>query len=320
MDNISSDLGVVFPGQGSQSIGMLAELAVEYPQVKQTFEQASSIFGEDLWAISQQGPQQRLNDTRITQPTMLAAGVAVWRVWTTQTRLQPISMAGHSLGEYTALVCSGKMDFEDAVKLVSERAQQMQIAVPVGEGAMAAILGLDNAAVEQACKLASQQGIVEPVNYNAPGQVVIAGSATAVESALEQAKQLGAKRAVLLPVSVPSHCSLMRPAADALASMLDNIALKETAIPVVQNTDGLSHDNPDQIRNNLKQQLYKPVLWVNCINKMHSQGVTQFVECGPGKVLSGLIKRIAKGANVASVNSPDSLIFAQPLLEKSNDG
>ena len=320
MDNISSYLGVVFPGQGSQSIGMLAELAVEYPQVKQTFEQASSIFGEDLWTICQQGPQQRLNDTRITQPAMLAAGVAVWRVWTTQTRLQPISMAGHSLGEYTALVCSGKMDFEDAVKLVSERARQMQIAVPVGEGAMAAILGLDNAAVEQACKLASPQGIVEPVNYNAPGQVVIAGSAIAVESALEQAKQLGAKRAVLLPVSVPSHCSLMRPAADALASMLDNIALKETAIPVVQNTDGLSHDNPDQIRSNLKQQLYKPVLWVDCINKMHSQGVTQFVECGPGKVLSGLIKRIAKGVNVTSVNSPDSLISAQPLLEKSNDG
>ncbi len=319
MDNISSYLGVVFPGQGSQSIGMLAELAVEYPQVKQTFEQASSIFGEDLWTICQQGPQQRLNDTRITQPAMLAAGVAVWRVWTTQTRLQPISMAGHSLGEYTALVCSGKMDFEDAVKLVSERARQMQIAVSVGEGAMAAILGLDNAAVEQACKLASPQGIVEPVNYNAPGQVVIAGSAIAVESALEQAKQLGAKRAVLLPVSVPSHCSLMRPAADALASMLDNIALKETAIPVVQNTDGLSHDNPDQIRNNLKQQLYKPVLWVDCINKMHSQGVTQFVECGPGKVLSGLIKRIAKGVNVTSVNSPDSLISAQPLLEKSND-
>ncbi|MEE9345746.1 MAG: ACP S-malonyltransferase [Methylococcales bacterium] len=320
MDNTSNDLGVVFPGQGSQSIGLLAELAVEYPQVKQTFEQASGILGEDLWEITQQGPEQRLNDTRITQPVMLAAGVAVWRAWNTQTRLQPISMAGHSLGEYTALVCSGKMDFEDAVKLVSERARQMQIAVPVGEGAMAAILGLDNAAVEQACKLASQQGIVEPVNYNAPGQVVIAGSATAVESALEQAKQLGAKRAVLLPVSVPSHCSLMRPAADALASMLDNIALKETAIPVVQNTDGLSHDNPDQIRSNLKQQLYKPVLWVDCINKMHSQGVTQFVECGPGKVLSGLIKRIAKGVNVASVNSPDSLISAQPLLEKSNDG
>jgi [acyl-carrier-protein] S-malonyltransferase len=320
MGNISSHLGVVFPGQGSQSIGLLAELAVEYPQVKQTFEQASSIFGEDLWAICQQGPEQRLNDTRITQPVMLAAGVAVWRAWNIQTLLQPVSMAGHSLGEYTALVCSGKMDFEDAVKLVSERARQMQIAVPVGEGAMAAILGLDNAAVEQACKLASQQGIVEPVNYNAPGQVVIAGSATAVESALEQAKQLGAKRAVLLPVSVPSHCSLMRPAADALASMLDNIALKETVIPVVQNTDGLSHDNADQIRNNLKQQLYKPVLWVDCINKMHSQGVTQFVECGPGKVLSGLIKRIAKGVNVVSVNSPDSLISAQPLLEKSNDG
>lgn len=320
MDNISSSLGFVFPGQGSQSIGMLAELAVEYPQVKQTFEQASGIFGEDLWAISQNGPEQRLNDTRITQPAMLAAGVAVWRVWNTQTDLQPVSMAGHSLGEYTALVCSGQLDFEDAVKLVSERARQMQIAVPAGEGAMAAILGLDNAVVEQACQLASSQGVVEPVNYNAPGQVVIAGSTIAVESALEQAKQLGAKRAVLLPVSVPSHCSLMRPAADALASMLDNMALKETAIPVVQNTDGLSHDHPDQIRDNLKQQLYKPVLWVDCINKMHSQGVTQFVECGPGKVLSSLIKRIVKDVNVASVNSPNSLISAHPLLEKSNVG
>ena len=320
MNNISNSLGVVFPGQGSQSIGMLADLAVEYPQVKQTFEQASEVFGEDLWHISQQGSEQRLNDTRITQPAMLAAGVAVWRVWNAQTSLQPVSMAGHSLGEYTALVCSGKLDFEDAVKLVSERARQMQIAVPVGEGAMAAILGLDNAAVEQACLLASQRGIVEPVNFNAPGQVVIAGSAVAVESALEQAKQLGAKRAVLLPVSVPAHCSLMRPAADALASMLDNIALNETVIPVVQNTDGLSHDNPDQIRDNLKQQLYKPVLWVDSINKMHSQGVAQFVECGPGKVLSGLIKRIVKGIDVVSVNSPDSLISILPLLEKSYVG
>lgn len=317
MNSISKSIGFVFPGQGSQTIGMLAELAVAYPQVNQTFEQASEIFGEDLWAISQQGPEQRLNDTRITQPVMLAAGVAVWRVWNTQTSFQPVLMAGHSLGEYTALVCSGKLDFGEAVKLVSERAQQMQIAVPVGEGAMAAILGLDNAAVEQACKLVAQQGIVEPVNYNAPGQVVIAGSKAAVESALEQAKQLGAKRAVLLPVSVPSHCSLMRPAADALASMLDSIELKETAIPVVQNTDGLAHDNLDQVRANLQQQLYKPVLWVDCINKMHSQGVTQFVECGPGKVLSGLIKRIVKGVDVISVNSPDSLTSAQSLLEKS---
>lgn len=317
MNNNSNSIGFVFPGQGSQTIGMLAELAVAYPQVNQTFEQASEIFGEDLWAISQQGSEQRLNDTRITQPAMLAAGVAVWRVWNTQISFQPVLMAGHSLGEYTALVCSGKLDFGEAVKLVSERAQQMQIAVPVGEGAMAAILGLDNTAVEQACQLAAQQGIVEPVNYNAPGQVVIAGSKSAVESALEQAKQLGAKRAVLLPVSVPSHCSLMRPAADALASMLDSIELKETAIPVVQNTDGLAHDNLDQVRANLQQQLYKPVLWVDCINKMHSQGVTQFVECGPGKVLSGLIKRIVKGVDVISVNSPDSLISAQSFLEKS---
>ena len=317
MGNNSNNLGFVFPGQGSQTTGMLAELAVDYPQVSQTFAQASEVFGEDLWAISQQGPEQRLNDTRITQPVMLAAGVAVWRVWNSQISFQPVLMAGHSLGEYTALVCSGKLDFGEAVKLVSERAQQMQIAVPVGEGAMAAILGLDNAAVEQACQLAAQQGIVEPVNYNAPGQVVIAGSKAAVESALERAKQLGAKRALLLPVSVPSHCSLMRPAADALASMLDSMELKETAIPVVQNTDGRAHDNLDQVRTNLKQQLYKPVLWVDCINKMHSQGVTQFVECGPGKVLSGLIKRIVKGVDVISVNSPDSLTSAQSLLEKS---
>ncbi len=317
MNNNSNSIGFVFPGQGSQTIGMLAELAVAYPQVNQTFEQASEIFGEDLWAISQQGPEQHLNDTRITQPVMLAAGVAVWRVWNSQISFQPVLMAGHSLGEYTALVCSGKLDFGEAVKLVSERAQQMQIAVPVGKGAMAAILGLDNVAVEQACQLAAQQGIVEPVNYNAPGQVVIAGSKAAVESALEQAKQLGAKRAVLLPVSVPSHCSLMRPAADALASMLDSMELKETAIPVVQNTDGRAHDNLDQVRTNLQQQLYKPVLWVDCINKMHSQGVTQFVECGPGKVLSGLIKRIVKGVDVISVNSPDSLTSAQSLLEKS---
>jgi [acyl-carrier-protein] S-malonyltransferase len=317
MDSILSNLGVVFPGQGSQSIGMLAELAVDYPHIKQTFEQASEIFGEDLWEISQQGPEQRINDTRITQPIMLAAGVAVWRAWNSQVAVQPRSMAGHSLGEYTALVCSGRLDFEQAVKLVSQRAQQMQIAVPAGKGAMAAILGLDNASVEQACKLAAQQRVVEPVNYNAPGQVVIAGDTAAVEDALEQAKQLGAKRAVLLPVSVPSHCSLMRPAADALAATLESVVLKETAIPVVQNTDALAHDNPDIIRANLQHQLYKPVLWVDCINKMHSQGVTQFVECGPGKVLSGLIKRIIKGVDVLSVNSPDTLESVPSFLEKS---
>ena len=315
MNNNSKNLGFIFPGQGSQSIGMLAELSKNYSEVKQTFEQASSIIGEDLWEICQHGPDQKLNDTRITQPAMLCAGVSVWRVWQSQAGIQPAFMAGHSLGEYTALVCSGKLDFEDAVKLVNERAHQMQAAVPVGEGAMAAVLGLEDEAVKQACQSASLKGVVEPVNFNAPGQVVIAGVTAAVQLALEQAKEMGAKRAVLLPVSVPSHCSLMRPAADALASMLENIELQESVIPVVQNTDGLAHDNAQQICENLKQQLYKPVLWVDSINAMHNQGITQFVECGPGKVLGGLLKRIIKGVDILSINSPDSLTSTKLFLE-----
>ncbi|HFD12347.1 MAG TPA: [acyl-carrier-protein] S-malonyltransferase [Crenotrichaceae bacterium] len=316
MKTILTNLGFVFPGQGSQSIGMLAELATDFPQVKQTFDQASSLYGEDLWEITQQGPEQKLNDTRVTQPAMLAAGVAVWRVWESQVSFQPAVMAGHSLGEYTALVCSGKLDYEDAIKLVIERAQQMQSAVPVGEGAMAAILGLDNDIVNQACQLASAKGIVEPVNFNAPGQVVIAGVTDAVNQALEEAKQLGAKRALLLPVSVPSHCALMRPAADALTSMLENTVLVDTSIAVVQNTDATAHVDAQQIRDHLEQQLYKPVLWVESITQMHHLGVTRFVECGPGKVLSGLIKRIIKGVDTVSVYSPDSLASAQLLLEK----
>ena len=316
MDNISKNLGFVFPGQGSQSIGMLAELAGDFPQVQQTFDQASNVIGDDLWEIVQQGPEQRLNETCITQPTMLAAGVAIWRIWLSQTTILPALMAGHSLGEYTALVCSGKLDFESAVKLVDERAKQMQSAVPVGEGAMAAIIGLDNQAVETACQLTSSDGIVEPVNYNAPGQVVIAGAVAAVEKALEQAKQLGAKRAVLLPVSVPSHCRLMRPAAVGLAPMLDNTKLQNTLIQVIQNTDAIAHNDPSRILEKLQQQLYMPVLWTDSINNMYSQGITQFIECGPGKVLNGLLKRIVKGVEVISVNSIDTLASAQLLLEK----
>lgn len=316
MNNISEQLGFLFPGQGSQSVGMLAELASDFPEVKQTFDQASAVLGEDLWEISQQGPENKLNDTRITQPAMLTAGVAVWKVWQLHTSLQPVLMAGHSLGEYTALVCSGKLEFEDAVRMVSERAQQMQAAVPAGEGAMAAILGLDDDTVEQACQSAVSQGVVEAVNYNAPGQVVIAGAVDAVNTALEKARKLGAKRAVSLPVSVPSHCTLMRPAAEALAPMLAKITLKQSSIPVVQNTDGTAHDDLEQIRDNLEKQLHKPVLWVDGIKYMSSQGVTCFVECGPGKVLSGLVKRIVKGSDVVSVNSTDSLKSALLLLEK----
>ena len=316
MDNFSEHLGFVFPGQGSQSLGMLAALGADFAEVKHAFDQASAILGEDLWEISQRGPEQRLNDTRITQPAMLAAGVAVWRVWQSQTGLLPVSMAGHSLGEYTALVCSGKLGYEDAVRLVAERARQMQSAVPAGEGSMAAILGLDNQAVEQACRSVVSQGVVEPVNYNAPGQVVIAGATQAVNAALEQARQLGSKRAVLLPVSVPSHCKLMRPAADALAPMLEATVFRKTEIPVVQNTGGLAYDDVQQIRKQLREQLYQPVLWVDSIKTMYSQGVTQFVECGPGNVLSGLIKRIVKGVEIVSINSPDTLKSALLLLEK----
>lgn len=297
----------VFPGQGSQSIGMLADLAAAFPLVTETFAEASAVLGYDLWEVVQTGPESRLNGTDVTQPAMLTAGVATWRVWEARGGASPACMAGHSLGEYSALVCAGALDFADAVGLVAERGRLMQGAVPAGEGAMAAILGLEDEAVRAACAEASQGEVVEAVNYNSPGQVVIAGQHAAVGRAIEQAKAAGAKRAVLLPVSVPSHCSLMRPAAEQLAARLAAVALRAPQIPVINNVDVASPDSPEAIRDALARQLYQPVRWVEIIRYFAEQGVSQLYECGPGKVLVGLNKRIDKTMNALPLIDPASL-------------
>ncbi|MEW5755926.1 MAG: ACP S-malonyltransferase [Pseudomonadota bacterium] len=287
-------LAFVFPGQGSQSIGMLADLARNYPVVTQTFAEASDRLGYDLWAVVQQGPEDKLNQTAVTQPAMLAAGMATWRVWQQKGGAKPTLMAGHSLGEYTALVCAGALGFTDAIQLVAERGRLMQQAVPAGEGAMAAILGLTDEQVIDGCAQAGHGEVVSAVNFNSPGQVVIAGKKTAVERAVELMKQAGAKRALLLPVSVPSHCSLMEPAAEKLKEQLARIAIAPPAIPVINNVDVKVVTSPDAIRDALARQLYRPVRWVETIQSMASQGVTRVIECGPGKVLAGLNKRIDK--------------------------
>ena len=301
-----SSLAVVFPGQGSQSVGMLSDLAGT-PQVADTFAQASEVLGYDLWQLVQGGPVEELNQTSRTQPAMLAAGVAVWRAWQARGGAQPVVMAGHSLGEYTALVCAGALQFSDAVALVAERGRCMQSAVPEGAGAMAAILGLDDAAVAGVCETAAQGEVVSPVNYNSPGQVVIAGHAAAVERATLLAKEAGAKRAVLLPVSVPSHCSLMTSAATEFAARLAQVEISSPHIPVIQNVDALVHADPASIRENLGRQLYSPVQWVRSVQAMGAQGVTRIIEAGPGKVLAGLCKRIDKSIDTVAVHDTASL-------------
>ena len=288
-------LAFVFPGQGSQSVGMLKELAEQFSDVKTVFEEASTALGYDLWNIVQEGPAEKLNSTDITQPAMLSAGVAVWRVWQARGGAVPVIMAGHSLGEYTALVCAGALGFSDAVKLVAERGRLMQQAVPEGEGAMAAVLGLDDDAVRQVCVDAANGLVLEAVNYNSPGQVVVAGSKAAVENAVNVAKERGAKRALLLPVSVPSHCALMKPAAEKLGKVLADISIQLPTIPVINNVDVITATSADDIRDALVRQLYNPVRWVDTIQKMSADGVDKLVECGPGKVLAGLNKRIERG-------------------------
>ncbi|MBI5463177.1 MAG: ACP S-malonyltransferase [Gammaproteobacteria bacterium] len=308
---MNKQLAIVFPGQGSQSIGMLAELAGTHADVQATFAEASNVLGYDLWALTQNGPESDLNQTDRTQPAMLAAGVAVWRVWCKQGGAQPAFMAGHSLGEYTALVCAGSLAFTDGIRLVAERGRRMQEAVPAGVGAMAAILGLEDAQVRQACTEAAQGEVVQAVNFNSPGQVVIAGHKAAVERACEQAKALGAKRAVPLAVSVPSHSSLMQPAAEAFANTLAATAIQVPQIPVVHNADVLAHTTPDAIRDALIRQIYNPVRWVETVHYLGAQGITRIVEAGPGKVLVGLNKRIDK--NIASVAAFDSASLTEAL-------
>ncbi|MCG6900328.1 MAG: ACP S-malonyltransferase [Gammaproteobacteria bacterium] len=310
---MNTTLAIVFPGQGSQSLGMLSGLAMESSQVVDTFDLASDVLGYDLWQLVQEGPESDLNETDKTQPAMLAAGVAVWRVWQDAGGAVPALMAGHSLGEYTALVCAGALDYQEAVKLVEERGRCMQSAVPAGSGAMAAILGLDDVAVAMVCEQAADGEVVAPVNYNSPGQVVIAGHAGAVQRAIALATEAGAKRALQLPVSVPSHCELMRPAAQQFAAYLDQAVIRSPSIRVLQNVDAALHDDPDTIRANLDRQLYSPVQWVRSVQAMGRAGVTRIIEAGPGKVLTGLCKRIDKTIAAAAVFDQPSLTTALDL-------
>jgi [acyl-carrier-protein] S-malonyltransferase len=305
-------LAVVFPGQGSQSVGMLAGLAAAEPVVQETFAEASEVLGYDLWSLCQQGPEADLGSTERTQPAMLAAGVATWRCWRRHGGPVPVAMAGHSLGEYTALVCSDALDFRAAVDLVRFRGQAMQQAVPLGQGSMAAILGLEDAEVAAACREAAQGEIVEAVNFNAPGQVVIAGQVTAVARAIEACKGRGAKRAVALPVSVPSHSSLMAGAADRLAERLAGVEIRMPNVPAVYTVDVKTHQNPDGIRRALREQLFKPVRWAETVRAMLASGVTTVVECGPGKVLTSLNRRIERRPDLAmmTVDDADSLAAA----------
>ena len=303
-------LGFVFPGQGSQSVGMVSALSQTFTSVKTTFEEGSDALGYDLWALVENGPVEELNKTDKTQPAMLAAGVAVWRVWQEKGLTQPSLLAGHSLGEYTALTCAGALEFSDAIKIVSLRGQYMQEAVPQGTGAMAAILGLDDEVVIELCDKAAQGDVVSAVNFNSPGQVVVAGETNAVNRVVDSAKEAGAKRALILPVSVPSHCALMKPAAEKLDELLKTINIQAPSIQVVHNVNVDTANNGNEIRELLVQQLYNPVRWVETVQKFSASGITSVVECGPGKVLAGLNKRIDR-------KLPTTPVYDEATLEKA---
>lgn len=311
---MSASLAFVFPGQGSQSLGMLAEHGAGSSLVRDTFTEASDALGYDLWALAQQGPEESLNQTDRTQPAILAASIALWRLWRAEQGAQPAFVAGHSLGEYSALVAADSLPFADAVRLVERRGQLMQQAVPAGQGGMAAILGLEDADVLAACAEAAQGEVVSAVNFNAPGQVVIAGAAAAVERAIEACKARGAKRAMPLPVSVPSHCDLMRPAAERFAEAVNAIAWKQPAIALVQNTSAAVVKDLDTLQRDLLAQLYSPVRWVESMVVLSEQGVTDLVECGPGKVLSGLNKRCVKGIGTHNLDTPEAFAAARAAL------
>lgn len=301
---MSQSIAFVFPGQGSQSLGMLAELAAAHPQVQATFAEASEGAGVDLWALSQQGPEEQLNQTEFTQPALLAAGVAVWRAWQAQGGPAPSLLAGHSLGEYAALVAAGAITLADGARLVRERGRLMQLAVPAGTGAMAAVLGTEDALVAEVCVAVSGDEVVVPANYNSPGQVVIGGSAAAVDRALAELSARGVRKAVKLAVSVPSHTPLMREAANRLSEVMAGMAWSEPAIPVVQNVDGEVHAGTQAIRDALVRQLYLPVRWTDCVQALAARGATRVAECGPGKVLSGLVKRIDKSLDARALGTP----------------
>ena len=311
-------IGFVFPGQGSQKQGMLAELAAEYPIVLDIFTRASEVLCQDLWRICQSDLDGSLNQTEITQPALLAASVAIGTLWLDRGGPRPLIMSGHSLGEYSALVLAGVLAFEDAIAVVNQRGKFMQKAVGPGEGKMAAIVGLDDAKLIEVCARAETIGTISAANFNSPGQIVIAGEAAAVDRAIEWCKESGARRALPLNVSVPSHCPLMKPAADALAEVLADISFKEPEIPVVQNVSGAIQTDPERIKENLVKQLHKPVLWVDCVRAMHEAGVQMLVEVGPGKVLSGLVKRIVPELGCVASEDPrgfDSLVMEASGLD-----
>ena len=297
----------VFPGQGSQSVGMQGELAGASTIVRETYAEANEALGFDLWALVQEGPADKLDETVNTQPAMLTAGVATWRAWRAGGGPVPDMMAGHSLGEYSALVASGAVGFADAIRIVRRRAELMQDAVPAGQGGMAAILGLDDNAVSAVCREASVAGVAEAVNFNSPGQVVIAGDRTAIERAIDLAKEAGARRAMLLAVSVPAHSSLMRPAGEKLAASIDEIAISDPEVTVVCAVDGTPYGGGQDIREKLKKQVYSPVRWVATIQHMTGNGARKIFECGPGKVLAGLVKRIDRSLDVSCLDSPEAL-------------
>jgi [acyl-carrier-protein] S-malonyltransferase len=306
----TSTLAFVFPGQGSQKQGMLAELAGQYPIVQETFAEASEVLGYDLWQLSQDGPQEALNMTERTQPLLLAASVAIWRVWLQQKTARPALMAGHSLGEWSALVCAEVVTFADAIRLVQLRGKYMQEAVPTGVGTMAAIIGLDDQSIIDACKAAEEGEEVSAVNFNSPGQVVIAGHVSAVDRAIAICKDKGAKKAMTLAVSAPFHSALLKPAADRLAEKIAGVTFSTPAVPVVHNVNAKTEADPEQIKQRMIEQIYHPVLWVDCVNVLVAQGVTSAVECGPGKVLSGLMKRIDRSVASMPADTPEAISAA----------
>jgi len=310
----NDQLAFVFPGQGSQAVGMVSALAEKYTQIEKYFDQASELLGYNLWELVQKGPEQELNVTAKTQPALLVASVAIWNLWKLKSGPAPVVMAGHSLGEYSALVCAGVLNLADAITLVADRGRYMQDAVPAGTGSMAAILGLDDNLIEDICANAAQGQVVSAANYNSTGQVVIAGHDAAVKRAVDLAKTAGARRSILLPVSVPSHCALMEPATRLLAERLQGIKFSTGQVPVIHNVDVCIKTDPEAIRQALVEQLSRPVLWVETIEMMKKQGITYIVECGPGKILSGLIKRIDRTIQTLPLSDPESLEMTLSVL------
>lgn len=302
-----TEFAMLFPGQGSQSVGMLSALAEAFPAVQETFSEGSEVLGLDLWELVSQGPESRLGKTELTQPALLAAGVAVWRCWKEAGGGNPEFMAGHSLGEYTALVCAEALTYRDAIGLVADRGRFMQAAVPEGQGAMAAILGLDDGVIEELCQSLAGEQVVSPANFNSPGQVVIAGHAEAVSKVSDACQEAGARRVMALAVSVPSHCALMKPAARDLQARLEQVNIRPPAIPVIHNVDVAARSEPDAIRAALADQLVAPVRWTQTVLDIQSRGVEQMAECGPGRVLSGLCRRIERGLTCKPLETPDGL-------------